>query len=379
MSIYKILKQLSQQLQFYKCENLNILSLSDSKVMDKISRFIIVGDFLSVGRNQEEMEKILNFLKRKVSRFNQPKRASLILFSEFFYSLKFLKLFNIRELILDEEIGNARIDKLKNLHNRVLFVVFPLNVIYSWGNFISHLYWKSEYHQICELSCAASGFGLVAFKACVVLGKNVKDLRGMVETLERHYPYLGWDQYVFGVDRHLKVSILFSRFSALIYALVAVTFYMMPFWHQLYGYIFDEAVEWEQVFSYHLPFDQWNPVSYSVIYLVSLWIGISCLILLTTVDSFFCNIMNVLCMEFEIVGQRLSEIDPLEDQMEAIKDIKKLVEIHQELIEVSEKLENIFSFFFLIDVFGIMALMGLESFLSVVSYLTFFSFFLISI
>ncbi|XP_070502892.1 odorant receptor coreceptor-like [Chironomus tepperi] len=49
-------------------------------------------------------------------------------------------------------------------------------------------------------------------------------------------------------------------------------------------------------------------------------------------------------MEFDMLRQIMSEIDPREDQKGAVKKMKELVEVHQELIEVTEKIENLFSF-----------------------------------
>ena len=71
-------------------------------------------------------------------------------------------------------------------------------------------------------------------------------------------------------------------------------------------------------------------------------------------------------MEFDILGQVISEIDMIDGEEEAIKELKKLVNVHQELIEVSEEISDIFSGLLLVNSFGSILILCSASFLAVV-------------
>ena len=77
--------------------------------------------------------------------------------------------------------------------------------------------------------------------------------------------------------------------------------------------------------------------------------------------------MIILNMEFDILGQVMSEIDPREDQEGAIKEMKNLIDIHQEFIGIAEKLQEIFSLILFVNIFGMIYLICGTAFLSVVS------------
>ncbi|XP_070504669.1 odorant receptor 4-like [Chironomus tepperi] len=75
--------------------------------------------------------------------------------------------------------------------------------------------------------------------------------------------------------------------------------------------------------------------------------------------------MQLLIMELDILGKTISKIRFENEEEEEVKVLKKLVKIHQELIEISEILEEIFSPILLINAFGSISSLCTACFLAV--------------
>ena len=84
-------------------------------------------------------------------------------------------------------------------------------------------------------------------------------------------------------------------------------------------------------------------------------------------DLLYSELVALTAMELQILGHKMSEIDPEDDQEKALDNLKKLVKVHEDLIEVTEKLEEIFSLILFMDLFGIIGMCTSLAFLAFVS------------
>lgn len=145
-----------------------------------------------------------------------------------------------------------------------------------------------------------------------------------------------------------------------------IMFTLMPVFCQIFGVITSVDVEWELTARLNLPYNQFQPVVYALMYSFEAWIYIGATFYLISTDLIFACLTQILAMEFDILSQVISEINTNNGEEEAIKDLKVLVDIHQKLIGISEKLNEIFSPLFIIDAMGEMGALCTASFLAVV-------------
>ena len=75
-------------------------------------------------------------------------------------------------------------------------------------------------------------------------------------------------------------------------------------------------------------------------------------------------------MHFNIASQKMKEINPRNGQKLAINKLKELIKIHQELMDITQKMNEIFSPILFVDAFGLLGATCLTSFLSLVSSFT---------
>ena len=148
---------------------------------------------------------------------------------------------------------------------------------------------------------------------------------------------------------------------------MTVQFCSMPLVFQFYARYKGVDINWGHIYSLNLPFDQTQPVVYEMIYFSEFCTTIYSVSFAICTDLLFACLMQILVMDLNILGKIMSEINVEENEEQAIKQLKELVGVHNDLIEVSEKLEQTFSPLLLINAFGVIVSLCTASFLSVVN------------
>lgn len=140
-----------------------------------------------------------------------------------------------------------------------------------------------------------------------------------------------------------------------------------PLASQLKGIVF-EGREFQRTLPTQMwyAFDAYQPVVYEILYFTISWTGFTLATIILSTDLLFCAIISLLSMQFRILAQNILEISH-EKPKEALKELKQLIEIHQELIDLSLELEKIFSPSFLLNVMSsgfVICLTGFQTFVS---------------
>ena len=101
-------------------------------------------------------------------------------------------------------------------------------------------------------------------------------------------------------------------------------------------------------------------------YIIEAWQNVTAIQFIVSTDILFATIFLITSMELNILGERISEISIIEDEEEAIKELRNLVDVHKQLIEVSENLSDIFAPLMLCNTFCSITSLCTASFLVVV-------------
>ncbi|KAG5666867.1 hypothetical protein PVAND_014875 [Polypedilum vanderplanki] len=189
---------------------------------------------------------------------------------------------------------------------------------------------------------------LFILKWYLLLHRSHENTKKIVEKLDRQYPHSGIDQLDFNTEIYLRK---FKKFFQIHFFMVwasQMQFAMMPVFHQFYGLIKSEEIEWEHIFAINLPFDTintwwfyWPNLFYGT------WLMAYSGMTFFCTDTLYATLTHLITMELNNLAQIMSEIDwDVEDEEaeeKAIKELKKLARIHQQLIEVTEELNKISS------------------------------------
>lgn len=241
----------------------------------------------------------------------------------------------------------------------VLLIVFVASVILSIRS-------DQLYITIENVLFIGVDFVMIG-KIYITFYRNFTKIYELIEKLDEYFPHSGVDQLMLNVHKNLNILQIFHKLFIIAYNGILIQCCLMPFMHQIYGKMKSIDIEWEQILALDLPIDQFNLFMYPLVYTIEAWVMTFAVQYDICSDSLFACIIQILAMEFEILGQKISEIEVCENEEEAIKELKNLVNIHQELIEVSEKIDEIFSPLQLCNAFGSITALCTACFLSVVN------------
>jgi len=312
-----------------------------------------------MSRIGENFQKLFQIIKLKFAR--KQEGLQIILFREFFRCEKSANILGFG-FLKNHDTPPSKLTRLNSLLFQLsIFLLFVLQVI----SFVINVKHKLIYEAIDNLFCNGVIF-VILFKIYLIFYHNRTNIYEVIATLDKHFPHSGVDQLKFKIHKYLRTLKLHEKLYYIILLTVLFNFCSMPLVHQIYGKVKSIDVEWELIMPLKLPFDQFIPVIYGLVNLIEAWICIFGIFAILSTDLLFASVMQILSMEFDILGQVISEIN-IENDEEAIKELKILVDIHQELIEASEKLEEIFSPLQLFNTFGSITALCTACFLAAVN------------
>ncbi|XP_070506823.1 odorant receptor 85b-like [Chironomus tepperi] len=307
---------------------------------------------------QNAIERLENILKRKLGR--NKSTLTYIKFQDFLCYEESARILGFSFLRRPGSLP-AKWMKLNNiLFHLMLMAYMTLESI----SFVLSAKKKLMYIMIENvLLCGLQSIAL--FKMHVVLAYKRKTIAEVLEKLDEHFPHSGVDQMNFKLHKYLRTLKIFKVLYYTTFTIIDLSLSLMPIFHKIYGTIYSIAIEWELIVTLELPFDQQQSIIYGTMYSIEIWLVIFCAFYVISTDMLFACLIQILALEFDILGQIMSKIDVAEGEEKAIKEFKRLIDIHQQLIEVSEKLDDTFAPLQLINAFGSITALCTASFLAV--------------
>lgn len=317
----------------------------------------------------EILRKYVNqlFLKK-------PKVSKIRNFRDFFQCEEIFLKFGVN--FLNPSIISEASHKWQKIHFTALKIATFVIILLSVINFVISLLPNGSIVVAIESSAAVGIFVLMLLKIYTVMMRNRVTLMEILDKLDFHFPTDAWNQHVFMVENYLKTLRIFKKITLLIYTAISIQLISVPFCQLFYRWITSSPVEIDLIIKCYVPLDYSNPFVYAVVYIFHCWIFLLNVLALFSNELLYFGLMIILSMKFDILGQVMSEIDPREDKESAVNELKTLIKIHQELIEIAEKLQNIFSLILFVNIFGMIYLICGTAFLSIVSVIFNFMLFL---
>ncbi|KAL7025573.1 hypothetical protein ACKWTF_013538 [Chironomus riparius] len=310
--------------------------------------------------NFQIMEALNQFIKQKL--FRESQASNIQYFRDFFQCEEIFIKFGINFLKSSTTSETAR--KWEKHHFVAMKMATVVVVMLSIINFVISIVDQSIVLAI-ESSAAVGIFTLMLLKIHTVMIKNRGTLMEILEKLEFHFPTDAWNQHVFEVQNYLSTLKTFRKITIVIYSTIYIQLISVPFFQLFYRWITSSDFVIDLIIQCYIPFDYSNPLVYSIIYVIHAWMFLVNVLALFSNELLYFGLIIVLSMEFDILGHLISEIDPREGLECALTQMKMFIKIHQELIAIAEKLEDIFSMILFVNIFGMIYLICGTAFLSV--------------
>ena len=220
---------------------------------------------------------------------------------------------------------------------------------------------------LADNMCLIAGTFVIFVKLYSIGYLHREKVRDIIATLDQYYPHDGWNQHVFCVSQHLKTLKMHAKIATTTYFVANFMYNIVPLLVQLYQLMSLQELQRTIILQLFTPYDQNKIVPYLILNIITLLSITSGLVIILMTDLLYAELVALNAMELKSIGHMMSEIDPEDDQEKAIEDMKKLIKIHEDLLEVSGKIEEVFTGILFIDLFGIIGMMCSLAFLAFVS------------
>ncbi|KAG5670844.1 hypothetical protein PVAND_001078 [Polypedilum vanderplanki] len=190
-----------------------------------------------------------------------------------------------------------------------------------------------------------SGHGLYLAKILFFFFWKRTAVMKIIERLDQHFPHSNREQLKFRTTKHCKELKIFGRIILTVYGFTCFHFTYMP----LISLFSGQSIE--LIMPIYFPLDPLQPLLYPIFFIIQSG-DILCMALLSIAfDVLFCSLVCVVSMDFEVLAQKLSQIDP-ESDLNAEKNLQEIVENYNNLIDIANEIEGIFSPLLLLYIFG---------------------------
>ena len=281
----------------------------------------------------------------------------LIRFSDFFQSDKLFGL-------IGHQFTASKILKLKNKFLYQSYRLFKILAIFIAISFMMNSYVLSnELIDVVESFACGVIMCMTLIRVLYVIHYKRDKIKNVIQKLERHFPLTVHEQKLYGCSGYLGIVKSMCSTTVVLNATLWMHNSLLPFTLQLFALINGESREWEGILKLYYPFDKMEPLAFWTTWIFETWLIFILLFLLGTTDFIFGELSAVVSMELRIVGKQIESIDSGND--DAADELKRLVDIHQELLDIVAEIGKIFSPILFINLLSMVLTMGCCAFVVV--------------
>lgn len=237
-------------------------------------------------------------------------------------------------------------------------------LFYNIGN-------PDKFLDVTEMILVIGFIIMLIIKSYFVVYRNRKILTEMIDDLDEVIPKEQHVQEKFEIESYYKKIRAVSIASSITYLSLLIIFNIMPILQKVTGFILGIHVEWELPFKFYFPFDATQDYVYPIMYIYESWLCAKCAIEVLGSDLLFCNITSLITMRLEILKKEIIEID-VKNSEKSLERLKEFVRIHQHLMYVNDRLEELYSVSLLVDILASIIITCLAAFNAFVIFLTLF-------
>lgn len=209
---------------------------------------------------------------------------------------------------------------------------------------------------------------IILCKIYIVFHLNLTKIHEITEKLDTYFPHSCVDQLNYKVHNYIRTVRLFNNILFFFYSLISFWLTFMPLFHQIYRWLRSVDTYQEFIFNFDLSYDRFNLIIFSIVFIMQAWTLYCSAVFIICTDLLFASVVEVIALELDILGDKISKIKVDNNEEEAIKELKMLIDVHQDLIETSEKFNEVYSLMQFFNAFISIPCICTASFLSMVKW-----------
>lgn len=217
---------------------------------------------------------------------------------------------------------------------------------------------------------AYTGFVVITIVKLILIFIHRKTLSFIIDELRDLFPKSLAKQKKYKVYEYVKRTNYLIKFFCILYMLLIWMFNLLPIGDSYL--IYRRTHEWKRQLPFHFwyPFDVYVTGVFELNYLFQIWGGFNAATAGVAVNILFCAIISQICLQLDILQKEMIGLEVGDKSGHDCNKLSRLIQKHERLIQLSNKMEIIFSipllfnFFastFIICLSGFMAMVGIRN------------------
>ncbi|KAG5670040.1 hypothetical protein PVAND_000326 [Polypedilum vanderplanki] len=300
----------------------------------------------------KSVENLRNLINRVKSHFVSDQVQNFVLFlDDFFPSENIFDFFGFPFL---NRLHNAEDEKVK-VRKRKFFWLSLLTALIIIGllvvNFLITFGNSEKFPETIESFCFTGGYTFCLLRCFHLCYWKRDTIRAIIDKLDQHFPHSSRDQLNFEVHKHQRNLKKLYRICLILYIIVWLNYSVIALFSFISEYFGLGFMKIKLAMPIYFPLDPYQPMFYLLIFIVECSTLLVFALTLAAIDVLFCGLVCVLSLEFDVLAQKLAQIDPESDE-NVEKKLSAIIDDYNELSLIGNELEEIFSLILLVNVFS---------------------------
>jgi hypothetical protein len=258
-----------------------------------------------------------------------------VAFGDFFPCEPSFNIFGVSWLNSDAH----ELSKWLRIHFYASQCVILLMMLLMTLNLVTKYIYGANFVEVVELAGQISIYMHLCIMVYLSMYRNRLAIQSVVDRLQRRFPHSAQEQQKCGIRSHWKRFRVMTMIHSTFVHACWVHFALLPV-IMIYRGLYDfKLIEVTLMSPIYFPEELYHTWLYEIVYALQAWsLGIAVIVTFAN-DSLFWGLLAITELELNIASEKVSEIDPEDDG----RAFQELIDQHNELIEVANDIEGIFS------------------------------------
>ncbi|KAG5673082.1 hypothetical protein PVAND_003157 [Polypedilum vanderplanki] len=288
-------------------------------------------------------ERLRIFATRIKLYFVSDQVRNFVLFLEDFFPSE--KIFGVFGFTFFNGLQNTTNQQRQKQLFWIILAITLLSTILAVINFV-HIFGDHEkFVEAIETFCWISGYIQILLLIYFLYYRKREPIMKIIERLEQNFTQSNHEQLQFGVIKHHRKLKLIFKFYLFVFFWAWLHLNYMP----LLQFLYDHEVK--LLHPLWFPLYPLQPLLYPIFFFIQSCSICFAVTVQVAMDTLFCSIICVISLEFDVLAQKLSKIDPENDE-NAEKKLQKIIDGYNKLTDIANELEKIISLLSFVHIFA---------------------------
>nr|ARO76448.1 odorant receptor 43 [Conogethes punctiferalis] len=225
------------------------------------------------------------------------------------------------------------------------FVLSMFSMLVEETSFFISRYAPENFLELTQLA-PCLGIALLSVLKILPIAAKRQKISVLTKSLNKLYNAILMDPEKREVVKKeiLLVHTIIKYFFILNTILITV-YNFAPLAFMLYAYLKHNRIEYKVPYAVSLPFALDSYPKWFIVYFHSIISGFVCILFVTSVDALYCMLTSQICSNFTVISNEILHLDE-----SGVHRLKDLIIYHQQVLKLSDDLEEIFK---LVNLFNV--------------------------